>query len=604
MDPTSGNYKKVFEKETIELWETEISSKPHEFFQHLAQYISQDFLNLPKIDSDIFRTKCIPFLASNKFMAVYEKNDEEGDIFFLRIAEQSELINSVFCRCISSSIYYARRLLPFQTFIDKNNLLAAAYQASWLEEIPYLEEHSEAIRTGQYPDGYTPLHAAAEYGRVHSIPVLLKCIDPNLQDKFGNTALHYACSKRHLTVIGLLLRHQADLFTTNNQKLTSFDIACKPGFSKVILNVIFEYFEKEIEVFCQTPIPNEAEIKKAVRFILNYTKLIDQLPYKNKISESLVSSSYLLIFFLFDQASLPHSFLGQLTIASGSESTLTRNRECLRAILALTRFASLVLEEPYKKMIQNECTSIQAIIEQAILKIQSELDTKKAKQNLEASLQKREDDTYDDQDIFVVLAVLGLGLRNKNDHVNRWEDSFVNFLGANVNHEKIYAYGLWTGKDLRALGINFSLKKMLNDYDYADEKQKQVIKDSICKILREEFDTLASLPDNVQKNIIKPFHALQICLVDIESGALDGELKESLYKEDRNLKIALLRSFFEQEKEVVVSLLKEKGEKTLELGELQQKYQLTIKDMFQLIKVKATLVQKNSLLEQLKNREL
>ena len=50
--------------------------------------------------------------------------------------------------------------------------------------------------------GFTPLHIAANHGRLSAVTSLLrKGADPNISAQLGDTPLHYACQHGHTSVV-------------------------------------------------------------------------------------------------------------------------------------------------------------------------------------------------------------------------------------------------------------------------------------------------------------------------------------------------------------------------------------------------------------------
>jgi ankyrin repeat protein len=72
----------------------------------------------------------------------------------------------------------------------------------------------------------TPLMLAAGKGAADIVEVLLNFkADVHLEDKFGNTALHYACEDGNFRTTHLILTAGADPFMPNFNEETAFDIA-------------------------------------------------------------------------------------------------------------------------------------------------------------------------------------------------------------------------------------------------------------------------------------------------------------------------------------------------------------------------------------------
>ncbi|MFK7995494.1 MAG: ankyrin repeat domain-containing protein [Granulosicoccus sp.] len=76
---------------------------------------------------------------------------------------------------------------------------------------------------------YTPLLRAVENGYVEAAAVLLSLVetDVNARDEYDNTALHHAVSSGNLTMVSLLLEHDADPLIANRDGVSPFDVARK-----------------------------------------------------------------------------------------------------------------------------------------------------------------------------------------------------------------------------------------------------------------------------------------------------------------------------------------------------------------------------------------
>lgn len=572
-----------FEDLSIEVWEKSIKKAPREFFENLAQCLQR----LPETLSIELKEKCITFLSSRCFIDTVIKNGEEGSVFFLRIAKQRWLIEEIFCRSLNRSLpNYFKKLLPLQSSFDEKNPKASLYQACIMEDLPYLEQNLNMIGSlSDYPWGYTPLHAAAEYGREKSVLLLLNKLKPNLRDCEGKTPLHYACSNGHLKVIDLLLAHQGDLFIENNAGKSPLNLACLSK-SSAVLDFLFEHFGRSIIEICPISIQTEEEIEKVAHIIRNYTKFLDCISSsKATIPTFFINSSHSFIHFFSNFS--PKSLIANLARLIylwdwDAKPSLNFSQQLRKTIISLIQFfIKLAFEEPYQTMLKEELNLLLKENERIILKITSEQESRKAKQGCEDSLQKSEENILDEKDICELFSELGVGVLRDND-IKSWEARASIDLG--IEPTMIYKYGLCSGKDLRALGINFTLNKALADHDYVtDDVTKKALKDSICKTLEDELKFLESLPSHVQRHIGEPYINMQNCLVQIEIEDLDEKLKDTLREADRSLKRALLRCFLQQDVKCIQILLKKEGLE--ELGQLQEKNKLKIGDMFQLVTV-------------------
>ena len=86
----------------------------------------------------------------------------------------------------------------------KVNVILTESKGKWREEVI-------AYWGPSGPSGRTPLNTQVEAGRVDNARALIEAgADPNFRDGFGATPLHYAISKRHLSIMEMLLKAKAD----------------------------------------------------------------------------------------------------------------------------------------------------------------------------------------------------------------------------------------------------------------------------------------------------------------------------------------------------------------------------------------------------------
>jgi ankyrin repeat protein len=80
------------------------------------------------------------------------------------------------------------------------------------------------------PEGNTPLHTAADNGRVEVAHVLLECgANVGAEDNKGRTPLHVAAKHREVETVRLLLEHGANVRAEDNEGTSPLHIAAKFG---------------------------------------------------------------------------------------------------------------------------------------------------------------------------------------------------------------------------------------------------------------------------------------------------------------------------------------------------------------------------------------
>jgi len=81
--------------------------------------------------------------------------------------------------------------------------------------------------------GQTPLHRSAGPGHDEVVKLIINSQDSivDVQDRYGNTALHYACEEERLITAKLLITAGANLEIENKEEKTPL-MKCTPGFAR------------------------------------------------------------------------------------------------------------------------------------------------------------------------------------------------------------------------------------------------------------------------------------------------------------------------------------------------------------------------------------
>ena len=81
--------------------------------------------------------------------------------------------------------------------------------------------------------------SAADLGKEQSCQDILT-VNPQTDDvnMDGETALHIACRRGHVSVVNLLMDHGASLNVCNKDGVTCFEVAVKAGKSEVVFAMI------------------------------------------------------------------------------------------------------------------------------------------------------------------------------------------------------------------------------------------------------------------------------------------------------------------------------------------------------------------------------
>ena len=87
--------------------------------------------------------------------------------------------------------------------------------------------------------GATPLIRAAGCGHLEVASILLSDnrLEIDLQDRYGSTALHYACEEGRMEMIKALLDRGADRNIKNKEEKVPLEMA-KPEIQKIIVNLL------------------------------------------------------------------------------------------------------------------------------------------------------------------------------------------------------------------------------------------------------------------------------------------------------------------------------------------------------------------------------
>jgi ankyrin repeat protein len=91
-------------------------------------------------------------------------------------------------------------------------------------------EHSQDVRSRDFGDKWTPLHAASAYGHVEVARVLIEQgVDMAARNDEGYTPLHVASRNGHVDVARFLVEHGADMLVRDNHEATPLHVASVPG---------------------------------------------------------------------------------------------------------------------------------------------------------------------------------------------------------------------------------------------------------------------------------------------------------------------------------------------------------------------------------------
>ncbi|CAG9861443.1 unnamed protein product [Phyllotreta striolata] len=127
--------------------------------------------------------------------------------------------------------YFGKEIVNISDCRQRRPLHIAALHGH-TECAKYLLEQGAEVQVFD-EEGRTPLIAAAQYGQTQIVDILLTCnIDRTTCDKFGNTALHWACLKKHnQTALLILEDSQGDTIinVANKDKKTPLHICARNG---------------------------------------------------------------------------------------------------------------------------------------------------------------------------------------------------------------------------------------------------------------------------------------------------------------------------------------------------------------------------------------
>lgn len=95
------------------------------------------------------------------------------------------------------------------------------------------------VHQSEIASGRTALHKAAFWGHIEAVRYLAEelKLDPNVQDKMGDTPLHDAARFGHEEVVGILLAAKADASIKNVAGMDSLELAVEYGKEKVAASI-------------------------------------------------------------------------------------------------------------------------------------------------------------------------------------------------------------------------------------------------------------------------------------------------------------------------------------------------------------------------------
>ncbi|KAK9888372.1 hypothetical protein WA026_000624 [Henosepilachna vigintioctopunctata] len=239
----------------------------------------------------------------------------------------------VHCASFSGSIqclrllvnYYGKETVHLKDTRQRYPLHICALHGHYDVAKYLLEQGSEVDCLDE--EGRTPFIAAAQFGQNQIIELLLKYkTNKTYQDKFGNTALHWACHMKHNTTALLLLKDMDDsnvIHSINKENKTALHLAARNG----LADVTQELLKKGASVFAvdsegYTPAlccaPNN-QVAQCLALIL--------LSLKNETTE------------VFDSNQSLHSFLQNVSQQSLNQShpLLEKKHQFTQTSMALSR---------------------------------------------------------------------------------------------------------------------------------------------------------------------------------------------------------------------------------------------------------------------------
>jgi ankyrin repeat protein len=123
-------------------------------------------------------------------------------------------------------------ILNTETIVMRNNRFIMSCARNDVETIKKSIESAQEITAMHSELKYTGLHAAADFGAIDALKLLLDTgVSPNIRDaRFGQTALHFAAQSGREEVVRVLLEYNADRSTPDLKGLLPRDIANEHGF--------------------------------------------------------------------------------------------------------------------------------------------------------------------------------------------------------------------------------------------------------------------------------------------------------------------------------------------------------------------------------------
>jgi hypothetical protein len=163
-------------------------------------------------------------------------------------------------------------------------------------------------------DQATPLHNAAEQGKIDVVKYLLTCpdIDVNALDHWKNTALHLSCFRRQYIITAFLLQDKrVNDNITNDQTFTPFQICLQVDLPQMFLQLFDIYgrskvIEESANIIANSLIAEEEEVKRfdkekakrlmeeaALDILLdNYKKKLEDAKHQLEIENMYIYDSY------------------------------------------------------------------------------------------------------------------------------------------------------------------------------------------------------------------------------------------------------------------------------------------------------------------------
>ena len=484
-----------------------------------------------------------------------------------REAEGSKKRSPLFLAAYYNNLTFVQMLVEKGVDINKKNgefgetaLHSAAINDRDGETVSYLISHGAEVNA-QNDELYTPLHNAATYANLTTVRTLLgKNASTDITNQDGQTPLHIAAQKGCVEIVIELLAQGADASIVDTKGKRAQDLNQSPAIQQLFQSIqqCGDHIEK-LKIFDQK-VRSDAPWDPTEFFELTseHLKTSKNRKFLKPESADLFATSsfrYMMPLFsgiLLEDPKLQKPLTLRLEETMNKIATAKTVQEAqayynpLRASFSCHYKLSSVLFGPELSKTYNEdLHKMYTGPLDKCLRLRKEQQTAAiAKETVEPQTEEEFHTDFASDGIVEILVQLGVGIAShfQGNPVTP-TNSYPLFLG--VQGTEIAKYGVTTGADLQAIGVDFILKHYHNQFS-------STIRSDLAKTIQSKLSLVQAV------GVAHPtlVGLLTSLLEELDNPNTDPEvLRKHLNECHKELSLALLKTFFSQQKAQVIQKL-------------------------------------------------